>query len=97
MAMPVARSAETQMLVMESTPANDVNSHPVTTAAIRPMARLGIQPRAVRPPAITPETKPASRPTTIQPTNVRSIGGVWHAVRARRLPPQEGCAPQVPM
>ena len=44
-------------------------------------AAFGIQPRAVRPPAITPETTPASRPTTIQPTNVRSIGGVWHAIR----------------
>ena len=57
-----------------------------TKAATRPMARLGIQPRMSRPPAMIPEMTPASRPTTIQPTNVKSIGGVWQRPMAPARP-----------
>ena len=75
-AMTADSSAAIQMLEIDPHDVNELISQPTITAAITPMNRLGIQPRIERPPTTTPEKRPAMRPTTIQPTNVRSIGGV---------------------
>ena len=89
----VAKIAATQMLVIPSVPTTLSSSQPATKAATRPMARLGIQPRMSRPPAMIPEMTPASSPTTIQPTNVKSIGGVWQRPMApARLSRRNRCA-----
>lgn len=79
------------MLVTLSMLTTLTSTQPVIQAAIRPMARLGIQPRSVRPPAMMPEMIPAISPTTIQPTNVRSIAREYGMARKGERPESASC------